>query len=87
MKTEEIELTPKEKAKELLEKYDFINGYDGMGIGDDEITLDNRKQCCLVLVDNFLQSMSRHFGFIGFTTFTYWNEVKEEIKQIQTLDT
>ena len=87
MKSEERELTPKEKAKQLLEKYDFINGYDGMGIGDNEITLSNRKECCLVLVDDFLKSMSFHFGFIGSKTLTYWYEVKEEIKQIQTLDT
>ena len=87
MKTEEIELTPKEKAMQLLNEYDFIRGYDGMGIGDEEITLADRKQCCLVFIDNLLKWMSFHFGFIGSKTLTYWHEVKEEIKQIQTLDT
>jgi hypothetical protein len=34
-------------------------------------------------IDSMLKSMSFHFGFIGYSTFKYWNEVKKEIESYE----
>jgi len=31
-------------------------------------------------IDGMLKNMSFHFGFIGYSTLNYWNEVKKEIE-------
>ena len=35
-------------------------------------------------IDGMLKNMSFHFGFIGYSTFKYWNEVKKEINKYDT---
>ena len=32
-------------------------------------------------IDDMLKNMSFNFGFIGYSTLKYWNEVKKEIKK------
>ena len=69
-----MELTPKEKAKELFSKYQNIYlTEDSMGI-DDELA----KQCALIAVDEIIsikllwfQKDTEHLDF--------WKEVKEEL--------
>jgi hypothetical protein len=34
-------------------------------------------------IDGMLKNMSFHFGFIGYSTFKYWNEVKKEIESYE----
>ena len=34
-------------------------------------------------IDSMLKSMSFHFGFIGYSTLKYWNEVKKEIESYE----
>jgi len=34
-------------------------------------------------IDGMLKSMSFHFGFIGYSTLKYWNEVKKEIESYE----
>lgn len=60
-------MTPKEKAKELIDKYQFvyIQNYTSMF----EV-----KQCALIAVDEVLDAMSE-WDY-------YWEKVKEEIKKI-----
>ena len=69
-----MELTPKEKAKELFSKYQNIYlTEDSMGI-DDELA----KQCVLIAVNEIIsikllwfQKDTEHLDF--------WKEVKEEL--------
>ena len=69
-----MELTPKEKAKELFSKYQNIYlTEDSMGI-DDELA----KQCALIAIDEIIsikllwfQKDTEHLDF--------WKEVKEEL--------
>ena len=69
-----MELTPKEKAKELFSKYQNIYlTEDSMGI-DDELA----NQCALIAVDEIIsikllwfQKDTEHLDF--------WKEVKEEL--------
>jgi hypothetical protein len=35
-------------------------------------------------IDGMLKSMSFHFGFIGYTSYVYWNEVKREIESYES---
>jgi hypothetical protein len=61
-------MTPKEKAKELINKYEFvyIQNYTSMF----EV-----KQCALIAVDEIID-LVKH---IDVDSEDYWNEVKQEI--------
>ena len=66
-------MTPKEKAKELVEKYDSTLTY-----------LESKskaKQCALIAVDNIIKETKLHDKTIyqHGRTF-YWKEVKQEIE-------
>jgi hypothetical protein len=71
-------MTAKEKAKELVERYDFISTHDGLDIMDEELTMLDRKQCALIAVDEIYNS-----GLLVFVDDEqYWHEVKQEIEKI-----
>ena len=74
-------MTPKEKAKELFDNFDFIYSYDGLNIMDDEFTKDDRKQCALIVVDEIIFS---HIidGIIDYEIEIYWDNVKQEIENL-----
>ena len=72
-------MTPKEKAKELIEKYQFVEiaNYTSMF----EI-----KECALIAVDEIISNMPYGFysGIIPAykgTDLDYWQEVKQEIEK------
>lgn len=62
-------MTTKEKALELLWKYDHVAGDDDKG-----------TTCALVAVDEILKVAS--FYNDSQAEVTYWNEVKQEIEKI-----
>ena len=66
-------MTPKEKAKELVDKYSFveIQHYTSMF----EV-----KECALIAVDEILNND----GFTQFDIYLteYWQEVKQEIENL-----
>ena len=72
-------MTPKEKAKELLGKYDETLTY-----------LESKskaKQCALIAVDEIFKTNTledRNCGFVPLCEKhkEYWQEVKEEIEKI-----
>ena len=70
--------TPKEKAKEIVDKFYHLFSVEL----ENTICVEEAKECALLNVDELLKHMTLHFGFIGFTSLTYWNEVKEEIKKL-----
>ena len=78
-----MELTPKEKAKELFSKYQNIYfTEDSMGI-DDELA----KQCALITVEEIINSspslpiLSDAGSFVNDIkeSTKYWKEVKKEL--------
>ena len=87
-------MTPKEKAFELVERYDFISTHDGLDIMDEELTMLDRKQCALIAVDEILNLGLHDVGdyrndqstMEDFSTATwyinYWEEVKQEIEKL-----
>jgi hypothetical protein len=62
-------MTPKEKAKELIDKYSFVEiaNYTSMF----EV-----KQCALIAVDEILGYMGADRGY------NFWQEVKKEIEKL-----
>jgi hypothetical protein len=73
-------MTPKKKAKELFERYDFIYTEDGLGILDDELTESDRKQCALICCDEIIQAMDDVMLPNPFKQ--YWQEVKQNIENL-----
>lgn len=68
-------MTPKEKAKELVGKYSFveIQHYTSMF----EV-----KECALIAVDEIMEECWDHREIDLQAGYDYWNEVKQEIKKL-----
>ena len=62
-------MTPKEKAEELVDKFQFILTEKQFG-----------KQCALIAVDEIIQEMNSVMLPNPFKQ--YWNEVKQEIEKL-----
>lgn len=72
-------MTPKEKAKELVDKFARIDGYQ------DSIDLskcDYEKQCALIAVDEILESHYVLLTGVKQSIYEYWIAVKEEIEKL-----
>jgi hypothetical protein len=63
-------MTPKEKAKELVEKYmEITNGYD---------FINDAKKCALICVDEMLDCNTTSVYWEE--DFEYWKQVRQEIE-------
>ena len=65
-------MTPKEKAKELYDKFYMAIPSDEMGLSDEAA-----KQCALIAVDEVMQKT-----LWDKAEQTYWKEVKQEIENL-----
>jgi hypothetical protein len=72
-------MTPKEKAKELIEMFIFFASNEGTTedgfIYSDEMQMFNAKQCALIAVDEILNeclSLKEEF----------WEEIRKEIENL-----
>jgi hypothetical protein len=74
-------MTPKEKARELFNKYAT---YVVMWKGDINTTHQNCKQCALIAVDEILliAPMMHMEGFGNLTIREYYKKVKQEIEKL-----
>ena len=68
-------MTPKEKAKELYDKF-------YMAIPNNEMGLDNEAsiQCALIAVDEIIEANPYKLSLEG--KFNFWAEVKQEIEKL-----
>jgi hypothetical protein len=66
-------MTPKEKAKELVNKYYSDKCFNGNYAED-----YNAKQCALIAVDEILKVSISYAG----KDYEYWQEVKQEIEKL-----
>jgi len=69
-------MKPKEKAKELVDKY---STYVVMWSGGIEVGIQNVKQCALIAVDEILNinSVDKDYDLSN-----YWEEVKQELENL-----
>jgi len=76
-----MELSPKEKAKELVEKF---RGLVHSGVDDLEITSnENAKKCALIYVKG-MRDMAESIWekMDDYHTAEYWDEIKQEIEKL-----
>lgn len=81
-------MSPKKKAIELVEKFNFICHIDSDGFTDYYETKHNRKQCALIAVDEMIvQNGELYLNSLGEKTIQFYIlknnflfEVKKEIK-------
>ena len=91
-------MTPKEKAKELVNSFYQPLGYLKCSVCSDEMW-EHAKQCALIAVDEVITSLGKlnveilHIGIDFSNLITelrsdynlhiiYWNEVKKEIEKL-----
>ena len=70
-------MTPKEKARELVDKiidkmFDLRDGYNSIEV------FDTAKQCALIAVDEIIDLLSDDINPL----VNYWFEVKQEIEKL-----
>ncbi len=71
-------MTAKEKAKELVEKFE----YNGVFIDDIRMNEEDAKQCALICIDEILESHYKVLVGVMPKTYDYWTEVKQEIEKL-----
>ena len=71
-------MTAKEKAKELVEKYQF----NGDMIDDIRMSEECAIECALICVDEILESHYKVLVGVMPKVYDYWQEVKEEINKL-----
>jgi hypothetical protein len=67
-------MTPKKKAKELVDKFDELLTY-----------LESKskaKDCALIAVDEILKVCENEISHCSDKTYFYWQEVKQEIEKL-----
>jgi hypothetical protein len=69
-------MTPKEKAKELVNKMKFATDE----FGYININVNRHKQCALIAVDEIIKAMDNVMLPNPFKQ--YWNKVKQEIQEL-----
>jgi hypothetical protein len=80
-------MTPKEKAKELVEKYLRIEddttfyweAYNDTRYLDDEV-LPHAKKCALIVVDEIISACK--YNNIELYSTDWWKKVKQEIEKL-----
>ena len=72
-------MTPKEKAKELYDKFYMAIPSDEMGLSDDA-----SRQCALIVVDEIMLLEQKHIldKYIELGLVSYYQEVKREIESL-----
>ena len=72
-------MTPKEKAKELFNKY---YSYLKSNLMDDKEAIEDAKQCALIAVDEIIEAIEWHEYETPNKEIRYWQEVKQEIEKL-----
>jgi hypothetical protein len=77
-------MTPKNKAKELVDKYLCIDEIYNVDLFCDECGMSNdaAKYCALIAVDEILESHYKLLSGVNTTVYKYWQEVKQEIEKL-----
>ena len=71
-------MTPKEKAEELVEKYNDYLQQEMQCI----VYVNQCKQCAIIAVDEIIYEHNLHLTQFGHDRILFWKEVKQEIKNI-----
>jgi len=80
-------MTPKEKAKDLVDKFiQYVDSTDQVGLANETEMKINAGNCALQCCDEILDFYNRYEGGIDSDEYEqqaeYWNNVKEEIEKL-----
>ena len=79
-------MTPKEKAKELIEMFIFFASNEGTTedgfIYSDEMQMFNAKQCALIAVKEIKEAIDWHKYAYPIEEHDYWEKVEQEIQNL-----
>jgi hypothetical protein len=80
-------MTPKEKAEELIKRFNKVEIFISIEPCNIETDLKNvdcdaNKQCALIAVDEIINSIVIIDLTAAENQFTYWEKVKEEIENL-----
>lgn len=77
-------MTPKEKAKELIQKYykiklDFIYVHDNDSyVGNENMTYKSAVKCAIIAVDEIIKA--NPYSAVMNSTIRFWQQVKTELE-------
>lgn len=71
-------MTPKEKAKELMDKMYYSGRYDDQESYNPTMAWERGRQCALIAVDEIFDVLCADINPIA----NYWYEVKQEIEKL-----
>ena len=75
-------MTPKEKAEELVEKFECYVDYQGDNWSTEiDTMLINAKKCALIAVSEIIKALRKNLPEIGLGK-GYWHSVKQEINKL-----
>ena len=72
-------MTPKKKAKELVDKFSKLSNYGSYALRLCEYT---SKQCAIIVVNEIINSVVITDLTTAETQFKYWEQVKQEIENL-----
>lgn len=80
-------MTPKDKAKELIDKFKTYSYYDHHDMvtrqESKESHIESTKECALIAVDEVVAFIDEHMqGWLDWDWKSYWEQVKKEIEKI-----
>ena len=76
-------MTPKEKAQELIDKYRIILMQSDTYAGEEILCTTIAKQCALIAVDEILKYLTTSLDVqTSLSAVNYWEEVKQEIEKL-----
>jgi hypothetical protein len=74
-------MTPKEKAKDLVDNFIDKMFYLRDGYNASEV-FATAKQCALIAVDEILKVCENEISHCSDKTYFYWEEVKQQIEKL-----
>jgi hypothetical protein len=76
-------MTPKEKARELIDKFANFECDDNYEVFESSISSIEAIQCALICVDELMKDNAINEEIVnGGLNFQYWKEVKKEIEKL-----
>jgi len=77
-------MTPKEKAKELVDKFNdyTVQATKYYANGKMEECKEDAKECALIAANEVIDTLYEHHYDSASGAYEYWTEVKEELEKL-----
>ena len=75
-------MTPKEKAKDLVDNYRIVLQITDTEVGEEILCTLVAKSCAKIAVDEIIGECSKFFEAISESRVEYWKQVQTEISKL-----